>query len=179
MNLLAAVLLRMVRTYFAATFAPSLATPSCFSVAKISMWQGLERNAAVRVQATSDSSVCSVGSSSASWSSVYLDVGEDELFGVHIFDLRVCLQVGQEVQHHLDGLRWPSSSGGLPLLGLCGSTSCSSVSSERDHSLVFEDLIEVLLGHAEAHSFKDSRGIVGVLEVSSDVISASLHSCVL
>lgn len=43
---------------------------------------------------------------------------------------------------------------------------------------MLEDLVEVLLGSLNGHSLQHSGGVVGVLEVGSQVITAGLHGYV-
>ena len=117
------------------------------------------------------SSVCS---SSALWSSVDLDVAQNQVIGVKLFDLGISFEVGQEVQNDLDGLDWPSTLGDSEFAGLGSSTSSTCISSVWDTSLVLKNLIEVLLGSLDRHSLQNSSGIVGVLEVSTEVVTSSL-----
>lgn len=120
----------------------------------------------------------SVGSSSSLRSSVDLDVAEGEVLGVKVFDLGVGFEVGQEVQNDLDGFFRPSSLSDSPFLSLSSSASGTSISLVWDASLLFKDLVEVFLSSLDVHSLKGSGGVVGVLEVSSDVASAGLDGYV-
>lgn len=126
----------------------------------------------------SDSSVSSVRASSASWGSVHLNVAQDELLGLEGLDLRVGFEVSEQIQNDLDGFCRPSSLGHSELLRLSSSTSGTSVSSVRDASLVFKDLSEVFLGSLDGHTLQGASSVVGVLEVSSEVVAAGLNSFV-
>lgn len=56
-------------------------------------------------------------------------------------------------------------------LSLSSSTGGSLESSERNTSLVLEDLVKVLLGSLDGHTLQHSSGVVGILETGSDVAS--------
>ena len=120
----------------------------------------------------------SVGTSPASWGSVDLDVAQNQLVGLEVLYLRVCFEVCEQVQDDLDGLLWPSSLGHSELLGLASSTGGTSISSVRDTSLLLEDLGQVFLSSLDVHALQHTGSVVGVLEVSSEVIAAGLNSFV-
>jgi hypothetical protein len=79
---------------------------------------GENLDVARRRQERSNSTVSSVGSSSALCSSVDLNVAEDELLSVKALDLSVGFEVGQKVEDDLHGFCWPSTyrKGKVPLV---------------------------------------------------------------
>jgi hypothetical protein len=83
----------------------------------------------------------------------------------------VGFEVGKKVEDDLDTLLWPSTLDDTEFLSLGASTGGSSESSEWNTSLVVEDLSKVLLGSLDGHTLKNSSGVIGVLERSSNVTS--------
>ena len=140
-------------------------------------FRGEELDVARTGQERSDSTVRSVGSSPASGGSVDLHVGDDDLLGVQVSDLRVGFEVREEVQDDSDGLLRPSALGHSELGGLGGSAGGASVSGVGNTPLVLEDLVEVLLRSLHSHALEDSGGVVRVLEVDTDVVSARFDGC--
>lgn len=120
-----------------------------------------------------DSTVGSVGSSSLLRSLVHLDVGDLQLGHVQALGLSVRGGVLQQVLDVVDGLSWPSGLLETPLLSLGSSTDRVVESSERNGSLVVQDVREVLLGLLDVPSADGQGSLTGVLERNSQVSTAS------
>lgn len=87
--------------------------------------------------------------------------------------LHLCidLSVLQKAQQNLRTLLWPSSlSCGLPLvLGLSSSANTPAEAVERDHPLVGQHILQVLLGLVELHVPQCVGRFTRVLEVHTHV----------
>lgn len=119
------------------------------------------------------STVSSVSSSSVLWSLVDLDVGDLQLGNVQTLGLSVGLSVLQQVLDVVDGLDGPSGLLDTPLLTLSGSTNGAVESSERNGSLVVQNLVQVLLGLLQVPAVDGLGGFSGVLERHSQVSTTS------
>merc|ERR1712032_2641 len=123
-----------------------------------------------------DSTVGSVGPPSSLLGLVDLDVRNVKVVDVQALDLGVALGVAQQVQENLDSLLWPSTLavGGTLVLGLGGSADAAAESAEDDHALVLKNVLEVLLGLVQTHLLDGHGTFACVLEVNTQVASASL-----
>jgi len=123
-----------------------------------------------------NSTMGSVGSSSASLSLVALNVGQNELLNIERLGLGVRDEVLQETNDNLGGLDWPATLGVLELLGLSGSTNTTVESAEWNASLLLNDSVEVLDSISHSGSSNSGADFEGVLEVNADVGSSGLAS---
>lgn len=119
------------------------------------------------------STVSSVGSSSVLRSLVHLDVGDLQLGNVQTLGLSVRLSVLQQVLDVVDGLGGPSGLLDTPLLTLGGSADRVVESSERNGSLVVQDIVQVFLSLLQVPSVDGLGGLSGVLERDSQVSTTS------
>lgn len=119
------------------------------------------------------STVGSVSSSSVLRSLVHLDVGDLQLGNVQTLSLSVGLSVLQQVLNVVDGLGGPSGLLDTPLLTLGGSADRVVESSERNGSLVVQDIVQVFLSLLQVPSVDGLGGLSGVLERDSQVSTTS------
>ena len=125
-----------------------------------------------------DSTVGSVDSSSVGWSLVDTDVFDEKGVDIERFKLGVGLGVSEKFQQVFTGLLWPSTLGsshtwcGGELFGLGASADTSVESDEWNASFVLNDVLKVLLGLSEVHTFKHLSGFSGVLEVDSNILGS-------
>ena len=129
---------------------------------------------AVGGQVGSDSAVSSVGSSSTLDSALYSEVADDGLFDVEALCLSVSLKVLEQLDHVSDRLFGESALGDAVELSLGGSSDVASESSVRNAVSVLEDVLQVLNGSLELEALDSSGSLVGVLEVSSQVVNSGL-----
>lgn len=120
-----------------------------------------------------NSTVGSVSSSSLLWGLVDLDVGNLQLSNIQTLSLSVGLSVLQQVLDVVDRLGRPSSLLNTPLLTLSSSTDGVSESSERNGSLVVQNILQVLLSSLQVPTVDGLGSLSGVLERDSQVGTAS------
>lgn len=130
----------------------------------------VELNMAVGGKVWGDSTVGSVGSSSTSDGSLSGNVGNGALLNIETLGLSVRLEVGEEVQDVFDGLFWESTVVMLILLAHGLSAWATGESSEWDDVFVGENSVHVFNGLKDVHSSASSSSLIGVLEVSSQVV---------
>ena len=133
---------------------------------------------AVRGQVGSDSTVGSVSSSSALHGALHGEVGNHGLLDVKALGLSVGLQVLQQLAHVAHGLLREAALGDAVELSLGGSANVARESSVRNAVSVLEDVLQVLDGSLQLKALDGSGGLVGVLEVSSQVVDSCLSSYV-
>ena len=110
---------------------------------------------------------------------VHLDVVDHQVLHVQSLRLSVGLQVVQEHQEELARRLGPSAqiAGSLHQVALGVTTDRSVVSAERNHVLVGDHVVEVLLGLHQGHSLDGSTHLMSVLEVDGQVGTASEAAC--
>ena len=110
---------------------------------------------------------------------VHLDVVDHQVLHVQSLRLSVRLQVVQEHQEELARRLGPSAqiAGSLHQVALGVTADRSVVSAERNHVLVGDHVVEVLLGLHQGHSLDGSTHLVSVLEVDGQVGTASEAAC--
>lgn len=110
---------------------------------------------------------------------VHLDVVDHQVLHVQSLRLSVGLQVVQEHQEELARRLGPSAqiAGSLHQVALGVTTDRSVVSTERNHVLVGDHVVEVLLGLHQGHSLDGSTHLMSVLEVDGQVGTASEAAC--
>lgn len=121
-----------------------------------------------------DSTMGSVGSSSALLSLLDGDMGDNEVIQVQVLGSGGSLGVSQNVQNKSAGLLGPLSEGGLPLLSLGRSADTGEVSSEGDALLVLKDIFQEGSSLGDGHTLDGGSGLEGVLVVNSQVITSGL-----
>ena len=128
---------------------------------------------------TSNATVSTVGATSHHGSVVHLDVVDHQVLHVQSLRLSVGLQVVQEHQEELARRLGPSAqiAGSLHQVALGVTTDRSVVSTERNHVLVGDHVVEVLLGLHQGHSLDGSTHLMSVLEVDGQVGTASEAAC--
>ena len=128
---------------------------------------------------TSNATVSTVGATSHHGSVVHLDVVDHQVLHVQSLRLAVRLQVVQEHQEELARRLGPSAqiAGSLHQVALGVTADRSVVSAERNHVLVGDHVVEVLLGLHQGHSLDGSTHLVSVLEVDGQVGTASEAAC--
>lgn len=128
---------------------------------------------------TSNATVSTVGATSHHGSVVHLDVVDHQVLHVQSLRLSVGLQVVQEHQEELARRLGPSAqiAGSLHQVALGVTTDRSVVSAERNHVLVGDHVVEVLLGLHQGHSLDGSTHLMSVLEVDGQVGTASEAAC--
>ena len=116
----------------------------------------------------------SVSSSSALHGSVHSSMGYAAFLSINTLGLGVSAQVLQQLVNQLNRLLGPSSLSSITeLLGLWGSANVAGVLEERNHSLVLENIFQVLNCFFKFHSLDGSGDVVGVLVVNSGVIDSA------
>ena len=129
---------------------------------------------AVGGEVGSNSTVGSVGSSSALDSSLDSEVGDETLFNAQALSLSVGCEILEELKDVSYGLLRESTLGNTVELILGGSTDVTSESSVRNAISVLEDVLQVLDGSLEVKALHSSGGFVCVLEVSSQISNLCL-----
>ena len=137
---------------------------------------GEELNVARGVHVRVDSTVGSVGSSSASLSLVALHVGQGQLLDVQRLSLGVGNQVLEETNHDLGGLNGPAALSVLELLGLSGSAHTTVESAERNATLLLDNSVQILDSISHSGTSDSGADLKGVLEVNTDVGTSGLAS---
>lgn len=140
----------------------------------LSLLGGDELDVAVGGQVGSNSTVGSVGSSSALDGSLDGEVADEGLFNIESLSLSVSLEVLEELDDVANGLLGESTLGNTVKLGLGGSADVAGESSVRNAVSVLEDVLQVLDGSLQLQALDGSGGFVGVLEVSSKIINSGL-----
>jgi hypothetical protein len=133
-----------------------------------------ELDVAVGGEVGSNSTVGSVGSSSALDSSLDSEVGDETLFNAQALSLSVGCEILEELKDVSYGLLRESTLGNTVELSLGGSTDVTSESSVRNAISVLEDVLQVLDGSLEVEALHSSGGFVCVLEVSSQISNLCL-----
>lgn len=123
-----------------------------------------------------DSTVSSVGSTSASLGLVALNVSQDELVDIEGLGLRVRNEVLQKTNYHLGGLLGPATLSVLELFGLSSSPNTTVESTERDASLLLDDGVQVFDSISNSGASDGGADFEGILEVNSDVRTSCLAS---
>ena len=126
-----------------------------------------ELDMAIGGEVGGDSTMGSVGSSSALDCSLHSDVGDHALLHVQALGLRVRLKILQELENVSCGLVGPSSLGLSEDFGLGGASDAAGVLSEGDTLLVLDDILDISNGFLELQSFEGSASFKGVFEMSS------------
>ena len=135
---------------------------------------GDELDVAVRRQVGSDSSVGSVCPPAALHSALYHEVADGGPFDVESLCLGVGLQVLEQLKHVADGLLGEATLGGAVELGLGGPAHVGVESSVRNAVFVVEHVLQILDGSLELEALEGSRGLISVLEVSSQIVNSAL-----
>ena len=133
---------------------------------------------AVRGEVGSDSTVGSVSSSSALDGALDGEVGNHGLLDVKALGLGVGLQVLQQLDHVAHRLLREPALGHAVQLCLGRSPHVPRESSVRNAVSVLEDVLQVLDGSLQLKALDGSSGLVGVLEVSSQIVDSGLGSYV-
>ena len=123
----------------------------------------------LRRQIRADSSVSSVGSSSAFCGLVNTDMLQSEI--LEILGDSIGFEILDESEHHFDRFFGPSSQSLAELFGLASSPDSSEVFFVGDTSLVGKHVIQILFGLCQGHSFHSIGGFVGVLIMNSELLS--------
>lgn len=115
----------------------------------------------------------SVSSSSSINSSLGNNVGNLALFDVETLLLSVRFEVVKKSDNVLDRLLWESSVVMVDVFAHSVSSWSTSVSSERNDGLVFENSFEIGNGLEEVKTSASSGSLGGVLVMSSQVINSA------
>ena len=115
----------------------------------------------------------SVSSSSSVDSSLGDDVGNLALFDIETLLLSVGFEVVEKSDNMLDRLLWESTIVMVDVFAHSMSSWATSVSSEWNDRLVFENSLEVSNGLKEVETFAGSGSLGGVLVMSSQVINSA------
>lgn len=137
----------------------------------------VELDVAVGRKIWRDTTMGSVGSSSAADGSLGDDVRDDTLFWVEGLGGRVRLQVVEKVEHVLARLLWPPTVVVTDILAHSLAANTSGVNSEGNDALVSEHVLHVLDGLQQVQSLAGSRSLISVLVVGSQVIDSALSRC--
>jgi hypothetical protein len=103
-------------------------------------------------------------------------VSHSQLLHIQSVGFSVSFSVQQQVEDSLSGLLGPSAlgSGDLHVLALSVSTNAASVLGEGHGLLVFEHVLEELLGLEELHATDGGHDLSALLEVNSHIVGSSL-----
>eukprot|EP00355_Strombidium_rassoulzadegani_P003928 CAMPEP_0168627222 /NCGR_PEP_ID=MMETSP0449_2-20121227/11105_1 /TAXON_ID=1082188 /ORGANISM="Strombidium rassoulzadegani, Strain ras09" /LENGTH=191 /DNA_ID=CAMNT_0008669379 /DNA_START=277 /DNA_END=853 /DNA_ORIENTATION=- len=134
----------------------------------------VELDVAVGRQVRRDSSVGSVGSSSALDGSLGADVGDLALFDVELLGLGVGLEVSKEGEHVVNGLGGEPSVVVVKVLAHGLAAGASSVPSEWDDGFVLEGPLHVLNGLEQVEASASAGGLISVLVVDSEALTLHL-----
>ena len=123
-----------------------------------------------------DTTVGTVGSSTAGDGALNDDVVDDALIHIELLALSVCLQVNEEFTDGLDRLLWPSSLSVLEFLDLSVSSNATSELSEWNNLFVFKNILHVFDSLLQVPALNSAGDFVSVLEVGSEVGNLALSS---
>ena len=125
----------------------------------------------------SDTTVGTVGTTAHFGGFVDLYMGEEQLFDIQTIDriLRVRLRVSEKVKEVLARLHGPSDlvTRSVVKLTLSMATATSHISLERNRSFFHENVFQILDGFQEVHSLDGLTDRMALLEVNTQVGSAS------
>ena len=128
-----------------------------------------ELDVAVGGQERRDSTVGSVGSSSALDSLVDSGVSDHALLNIQTLGLSIRLEVLEKLKNVSGRLFGPSSLSLTEDLGLCLSTDAPGVDVEGDDLFVFNDIFHISNGFLELKTLACSCSFISILKVSSEV----------
>ena len=131
--------------------------------------KAVELDVAVRREVWSNTSVGTVGSSTAADGALNDDVVDDTLLWVESSGLSVGSQVDEEFTDGLDRLLGPATDWCLVDVDLSVSSNATSVLSERNNLFVSKNSLHVLDSSWDLHALDESSSFVRVLEVSSEI----------
>ena len=122
-----------------------------------------------------------VSPSSLLGGTVHLGMGNVKALRVHPLHLRIALRVGQQIQHHLRRLLGPGAlrPRDAQKLGLCVTAHTTVETSERDRTLVLEDILKEGLGLADLPALDGVCHFADVLEMHAEVGATGLGDCFL
>jgi len=115
----------------------------------------------------------SVGSSSSADSSLGGNVRDLAFLDIKALGFSVGLEVDEEGHNVLDGLGWESTVVMVDVLAHGVSTWTTGESSEWDDGFVLSNSIKVVNGLEEVHTSACSSSLIGVLEMSSQIIGSA------
>ena len=115
-----------------------------------------------------------VGPPAALDGALHHKVADRSSLDVEALRLRVSLQVLQELEDVTDGLLGEATLGGAVELGLGGPAHVGVESSVRNAVFVVEHVLQILDGSLELEALEGSRGLISVLEVSSQIVNSAL-----
>ena len=116
-----------------------------------------------------DTTVSTVSSTALLGGLVDLNVSDVQSLGVQVLKLGVALGILEKAEEVFSALLWPSSLSNTIDSGLCCSSNTTSESSERNATLVADDIFQILLGLSERKSSEGVGSLVSVLEVDTEV----------
>ena len=119
----------------------------------------------------------SVGSSSATDSSLRNNVSDYALFWVKRLSSSIGLKIVQEVKNMLAGLLGPPTVVMADVLAHSLTANTSGINSEWNDALVSKDVLQVLDRLQQVESFARSGSLISVLVVCSQVIDSALGRC--
>ena len=121
----------------------------------------------------------SVSSSSSVHSSLGNNVGNLALFDIETLLFSVGFEVVKKSDNMLDRLLWESSVVMADILAHSVSSWSTSVSSERNDGLVFENSLEIADSLKEVEASASSGSLRGVLVMSSQVINSAFSGYII
>jgi len=133
-----------------------------------SLLGAVELDVAVRGEVGGDTTVSTVGSAATLLGTLDSNVGDDALVDIEGLGLAVGLQVDEKEADSLDGLLGPSA--GVGANGLALSVSLGEMLGEANNGLVLKDLVHVVDGSLNSHTFDSVGDVVSVLEVGALVL---------
>jgi hypothetical protein len=136
----------------------------------------VELDVAVRGQIRRDTTVSTVGSSSTVDGSLDANVGDTALFGIKHLGLSVRLEVGEEVQHVLDGLLGEATVVMVDILTHGVSAGTTGVSTEGHDGSVLTDALHIGDGLEEVETAAGASGVVSVLVMRAEIVNSALGS---
>jgi len=134
----------------------------------------VEFDVTVAREVRADTTMGSVGSSTAGNSALDNNVRDDTGISVKLVGLSVGSEVDEELTNGVNRLLWPSTLGVLELFGLCVTSDTTSVPSEGDDLFLLEAVVHVLDGSVQLHSLGGTGDFVSVLVVSTQVGDSAL-----
>jgi hypothetical protein len=137
----------------------------------------VELNVRVGGEVWGDTTVGSVGSSTARDGALHDDVVDDALVDVQLAGLSVSLKVDKEFTDSLGGLLGPSSLFTLEDLALGVTAKMTIEPSEGDDALVLNYGVQVSDGGLDLHSLASACSLVSVLKMAAEIRNSRLSGC--
>ena len=132
---------------------------------------------AVRGEVRADSTVGSVGSSTAGDGALHDDVVDEAVVDIKLGGLSVGSQVNEELTNSLDRLLGPATLSVLEGLALGVTANTTGVASEGNNLLVLENVVHVVDGLLEGETLGGAGDFVSVLVVGTKVRNSALSRC--